>query len=89
MVVHVNIYGHMQLDSLTMEINLVVTVHVLLSQDQLLPLLLAIIPIVNLEEEVLMIQTHTTFLTHCGMVQVVLLAIHVVPTLNNHGSIIS
>ena len=89
MVVHGNTYGHMQLDSLTMEAMLIITVHVLLSQDQPLPLLLAVITTVNLEEEVLLMQTHTTSPTHCGMVQVVLLTIHVVPTLTNHGSIIS
>ena len=30
---------------------------------------------------------HITYPTHCGMVRVVLLAMHVVPTLTNHGSI--
>ena len=79
----------MQLELLTVETILVVTVPVLLSQDQPLPLLLAIITTVNLEQEVVGMQTHTTSPTHCGMVQVVLLAIHVVPTLTNHGSIIS
>ena len=66
-----------------------VTVHVLLLQDQPLPLLLKIITTVNLEQKLALVVVHITSLTHCGMVQVVLLAIHVVPTLTNHGSIIS
>ena len=89
MVIHVNTYGHMQLESLMMETIPTVTVHVLLSQDQPLPLLLAVITTVNLEEEVVGLMLHISYLTHCGTVQVVLLAIHVVPTLTNHGSIIS
>ena len=64
-------------------------VHVLLFQDQLLPFLFAIATIVNLEQEVIMIVMHITYQTHCGMVQVVPLTIHVVPTLTNHGSITS
>ena len=65
------------------------TIHVLLSQDQPLPLLLAVINTVNLEEGVVGLMVCISYPTHCGMVQVVLLAIHVVPTLTNHGSIIS
>ena len=89
MAIHGDTYGHMQLDSLTMEIILFITVHVLLSKDQALPLLLAVITTVNLEQEVVMLRMIITYLTHCGMVQVVLLTIHVVPILTNHGSIIS
>ena len=89
MVVHSNTYGHMQLELLTVETILVVTVHVLLSQDQPLPLLSAVITTVNLEEGVVGIFLLITYPTHCGTVQVVLLTIHVVPTLTNHGSIIS
>ena len=88
MAIHVNTFGHMQLDSLTMEIILAGIVHVRSTQDQPLLLLLAIITTVNLEQGAVML-LHITYLTHCGMVQVVLLIIHVVPTLTNHGSIIS
>ena len=89
MVTHVNTYGHMQLDLLIMEIILILTVHVLLFQDQPLPLMLVMITIVSLEQEVVSIGVHITYQTHCGTVQVVPLTIHVVPTLTNHGSIIS
>ena len=89
MVIHVNTYGHMQLESLTMVTILIGTVHVLLPQDQPLPLLLAVITTVNLEQGAVLVSMHTTYLTRCGTLQVVLLAIHVVPTLTNHGSIIS
>ena len=60
MVIHVNTYGHMQLDSLTREMNLGGTVHVLSPQDQPLPLLLEIITTVNLEEEVVGLLKHIT-----------------------------
>ena len=88
MAIHVNTYGHMQLELLTMEI-LVLTVHVLQFQEEPLLLLFPIITTVNLEHWVVMIQGHTTHQTHCGTEQVVLLAITVVPSLTNHGSIIS
>ena len=90
MVIHVNTYGHMQLESLTMEIILVIgTVHVLLLQDKTLLFMLTAISTVNLEQKMIMMLITTTSTTHCGTVQVVLLTIHVVPTLTNHGSIIS
>ena len=89
MVVHVNTYGHMQLELPIMEAIIVVTAHVLPFQDQPLPPLLAIITTVNLEQEVALAMMHITSPTHCGMVQVALLIIHVAPTLTNHGSIVS
>ena len=88
MVIHVTIYGHMQLESLKVQA-LLVTVHVLLIQDDPLLHLLAKTITVNLEQEVVGLLVLITYPTHCGMVQVVLLTIHVVPTLTNHGSIIS
>ena len=88
MVIHINTYGHMQLDSLTVETNLLGTVHVLSPQDEPLYLLLAVITTVILEYLTIIVQTHTTSPTHCGTVQVVLLTIHVVSTLTNHSSII-
>ena len=84
MAIHVNTYGPMQLDLLTMKIILVIIVHVLLSQEEILLLLLAITTTVNLELEAVVILTHITYPTHCGMVQVVLLTTHVVLTLINH-----
>ena len=60
-----------------------------ISQDQPHPLLLAIVTTVNLGRETLILLVYITYLIHCGTVQVVLLAIHAVPTLTNHGSIIS
>ena len=89
MVIHINTYGHMQLDSLTVETILGGTVHVLPTQDQPLPPLLAVIITVNLELEMFILLMNITSLTHCGMVKAVLLAIHVALTLTNHGSIIS
>ena len=54
--------------------------HVLFFQDQSLPPLLVTITTAKQEQEVVLV----ILLTHCGMVQVVPLTIHVVPTLTNH-----
>ena len=48
--IHVNKYGHMQLDSVTVETILVATAHVLSFQEQPLPLLMAIITTMNQEQ---------------------------------------
>ena len=78
----------MQLELLKVEVIVHRTVHVLLLQDQPLPLLLAVITTVNLEQEIVGIFLLITYPTHCGTVQVVL-PVNVVPTETNHGSIIS
>ena len=80
------------MELLTTEVVVLIS-HVLYSHGQSIPYLLAIIIIVTLEQGMLLMIMYTTFLTCCGTVQVVLVAIHVVCVLTltstNHGSIIS
>ena len=89
MVVHVNIYGHMQLELLSMQVTCLIDVPVLHHQEVLLHLLLALTTTVNLEQKIAMINLYTTCLTHYRMEVGVLQAITVVPISTYHGSNIS
>ena len=86
MVVPVNIYRHMQLDTLSVSVFLV-RVRVLHHQDQLLLLLLDLTITVNLVQKIAVIYLHTTCLTLYGMEMVVLQAITstVAPIITYHG----
>ena len=70
--IHVNIYGHMQLETLSMSVTPLVDVPVLHHQEVLLHLLLALTTTVNLEQKIPRMYLHTTCLTHYGMEMVVL-----------------
>ena len=89
MVVHVNIYGLMQLETLSMSVTPLVDVPVLHHQEVLLHLLLALTFTVNLEQKIARMHLDTTCLTHYGMEVVVLQAITVAPISTYHGSNIS
>ena len=79
MVLHVNIYGHMQLDTLIMTVPHYIGIHVLHHQDHPLLLLLHSTITVNLEQ-MPTVESHTTCLNLYGMEVIVLLIVAVIST---------